>query len=87
MKEVTFHLRDYLVPNGKYPYSQLATDMTKVHKDGNKCFLISVPGLLIGTNYPDVDDYQWSDCDGTVYLSASDLLAHKNGKYILSLDD
>lgn len=63
----TFRLRDYLVPGGKYPYSDLAKNLEDARKQGHIVYLYSVPGFMIVSGYPDVEgednSLPWHDCD------------------------
>lgn len=79
-----FKLADYLSPNGKYPYSSLATDLERALANGCTVYLWSVPGFFMLSGHPDSSNIgkkyrPWSD--GTEYYkSAKDCLNGKNGK-------
>ena len=83
---VEIQLRDYLQPNGRYPYESLAVKMDKMNRDGEKFHLLAVHGGLMGTNYPDDDTgYPFSNMNGELFRTAADLLSLKNGKQINDL--
>ncbi len=67
--EAEFSLREYLGPNGKYPYDDLAQDLEDALADGKKVYLISVPGFMMVAGHPDLlsleDPKPWHICDRT----------------------
>lgn len=82
--KVDFKLADYLSPRGKYPYSQLATDLETALASGNTVYLWSVPGFFMLSGHPDPNNYgkkwrPWSDGE-LDYRTAKDALNGKNGK-------
>lgn len=78
---IEIRLADYLLPNGKYPYKQLAEDMKSALAKGKTVWLISVPGFLMGIGHPDLQTYPWSRFSGTTeyYKTPEDLLAMRDG--------
>ena len=76
--ETRLHLRDYLVPGGKHSYAELAPLMEALADEGHTVLLVSVPGHLMAMNQR-TGPYRWSDCNGTRYRTAADLLVRKNG--------
>ena len=53
--EASFRLRDYLTPNGKYPYNDLPNDLESALNAGYTVYLFSVPGFMMLAGHPDAD--------------------------------
>jgi len=80
LKKTTFYLRDYLKPNGIYPYEYLFNDMEHWLAAGHTVCLISVPGFLMVSGYPADTD---SSCppwisDNEFYKTAKDAVNKTN---------
>lgn len=79
VKRVTFHLRDYLVPRGKYPYKDLAPEMERALATGKEVSLISVPGFLMASGHPSLIEQGCPWSDGTSwYATAQDCIDKRN---------
>jgi hypothetical protein len=61
--EAVFRLRDYLVPGGRYPYSELAADLEEALAAGNTVYLYSVPGFMMLAGHPDGEGEPWHVTD------------------------
>lgn len=62
-KEITIHLRDYLSPGGLYNYDLLPAHCEKWLSKGYKVSVVSVPGFLMFTGWPNRKGKKWSKLD------------------------
>lgn len=72
--QADFWLREYLVPGGKYPYSELAEDMEQALQIVDKVYLWSVPGFLMVSGYQG-GEFPWHSINAdTWHKSAKEAL-------------
>lgn len=90
---IEIRLRDYLMPNGIYPYEALAPKLEELHSQGKEARLISAPGYVMGCNFLsdpenpcELDEYPWAS-NYVYYKTANDMISVKNGIQIVEYWD
>lgn len=77
-----YKLKDYLGPNGKYPYDSLPEELENMRREGYVVYVWSVPGFMMVAGHPDTEDYKpeypWHG-NREYYKTAKDCIAIKNG--------
>lgn len=58
---MSFRLRDYLGPDGRYPYARLEGDLEQALRQGFTVYLWSVPGFFMLSGHPMEDGKPWSN--------------------------